>query len=189
MATYLMFGKYSQEALDHISAERSAKAIALLKELGAETRAGYALMGEHDLVLVVEFPDNDERASGFGRVIAIARHHVQDGAGGEHRGIRSADRGIVRAPDGIRALRITAAADAGQQAAQPRLLLRGQAVGVRLALVLTRRGRAQPVTGQQAQVFLKRVIQPMNADDPVVLLADDALHHLETHFTMTRKLT
>ena len=64
MATYLMFGKYSQEALDHISAERSAKAIALLKELGAETKAGYALMGEHDLVLVVEFPDNDSALQG-----------------------------------------------------------------------------------------------------------------------------
>ncbi len=59
-----MFGKYSQEALDHISAERSEKAIALLKELGAETRAGYALMGEHDLVLVVEFPDNDRAIQG-----------------------------------------------------------------------------------------------------------------------------
>ena len=75
MATYLMFGKYSQEALDHISAERSEKAIALLKGLGAETKAGYALMGEHDLVLVVEFPDNESalKASvGLSRLLGIS---------------------------------------------------------------------------------------------------------------------
>jgi uncharacterized protein with GYD domain len=75
MATYLMFGKYSQEALDQISAERSEKAIALLKDLGAETKAGYALMGEHDLVLVVEFPDNESalKASvGLSRLLGIA---------------------------------------------------------------------------------------------------------------------
>jgi uncharacterized protein with GYD domain len=75
MATYLMFGKYSQEALDKISAERSEKAIALLKGLGAETKAGYALMGEHDLVLIVDFPDNDSaiKASvGLARLLGIA---------------------------------------------------------------------------------------------------------------------
>jgi uncharacterized protein with GYD domain len=75
MATYLMFGKYSQEALDHINAERSEKAIALLRELDAETKAGYALMGEHDLVLVVEFPDNESaiKASvGLSRLLGIS---------------------------------------------------------------------------------------------------------------------
>jgi uncharacterized protein with GYD domain len=75
MATYLMFGKYSQDSLDHISAERSEKAIALLKDLGAETKAGYALMGEHDLVLVVDFPDNESaiKASvGLSRLLGIS---------------------------------------------------------------------------------------------------------------------
>jgi len=70
-----MFGKYSQDSLDHISAERSEKAIALLKDLGAETKAGYALMGEHDLVLVVDFPDNESaiKASvGLSRLLGIS---------------------------------------------------------------------------------------------------------------------
>jgi uncharacterized protein with GYD domain len=57
MATYLMFGKYSAEALKGISAKRTDEAKALLKQHGGELRAAYALLGFVDLVMVVDLPD------------------------------------------------------------------------------------------------------------------------------------
>jgi len=59
MATYLMFGKYSMEATKAISAKRSDKAIALIKQNGGELKSGYALLGDIDLVLIVELPDTE----------------------------------------------------------------------------------------------------------------------------------
>ncbi len=57
MATYVMMGKYSAEAIKGISARRSDEAKALIKKHGGELKAGYALLGGVDLVLVVELPD------------------------------------------------------------------------------------------------------------------------------------
>ena len=56
MATFFMFGKYSSEALKEMSAERTDKAVSLLKKYGGEVNSMYALLGEHDLVLIVDFP-------------------------------------------------------------------------------------------------------------------------------------
>jgi uncharacterized protein with GYD domain len=56
MATYLLFGKYSIDALAKISAARTKSANAILGDCGGVLKAGYALLGETDLVLVVEFP-------------------------------------------------------------------------------------------------------------------------------------
>ena len=60
MATYFMFGKYSLEGMKGISAGRSTKAMALIKKHGGELKAGYALLGEVDLVLIVEMPDTGQ---------------------------------------------------------------------------------------------------------------------------------
>ena len=60
MATYLMFGSYSPDAIKEISAERTAKASALIKKHGGELTGGYALLGEHDLVLIVELPGTEQ---------------------------------------------------------------------------------------------------------------------------------
>jgi len=60
MATYLMLGKYSIEAVKEISAERTKKAAALIKECGGEVKAWYALLGEKDLLFIVEFPGTEE---------------------------------------------------------------------------------------------------------------------------------
>lgn len=57
MATYLMFGRYSPEALSKISSKRTAGAAALIKKHGGELKAGYALLGKEDLVLVADLPD------------------------------------------------------------------------------------------------------------------------------------
>lgn len=60
MATYLMFGKYSQDSVKQISTSRTDQAIALIRKNGGELKSGYALLGETDLVLVVELPDNQQ---------------------------------------------------------------------------------------------------------------------------------
>jgi len=57
MATYLMFGKYSAGSIKEISAKRTDKTAALLKKHGGKLVSGYVLLGEHDLVLIVELPD------------------------------------------------------------------------------------------------------------------------------------
>ena len=60
MATYLMFGKYSQDSVKQISTSRTDQAIALIRKNGGELKSGYALLGKTDLVLVVELPDNQQ---------------------------------------------------------------------------------------------------------------------------------
>ena len=57
MSTYLMFGKYSLDALKSVSAKRTDQAIALIKQNSGELTAGYVLLGEIDLVMIVNFPD------------------------------------------------------------------------------------------------------------------------------------
>ena len=56
MLTFIMFGKYSFGAVKEISAERTAKATAIIGDIGGKVKAGYALLGEHDIVIIVDFP-------------------------------------------------------------------------------------------------------------------------------------
>ena len=60
MTTYLMFGKYSIDALAKISAARTKSANAILGDCGGVLKGAYALLGETDLVLIVEFPSIDK---------------------------------------------------------------------------------------------------------------------------------
>jgi uncharacterized protein with GYD domain len=60
MATYLMSGRYSLDAVKEISAERTDKATAVIKKHGGKVKAGYALLGENDLVLIVDFPGTEQ---------------------------------------------------------------------------------------------------------------------------------
>lgn len=57
MPIFMMFGKYSSEALKGISAERTEKAVALIKSNGGKVVSMYAVLGEHDLVFTLDFPD------------------------------------------------------------------------------------------------------------------------------------
>jgi uncharacterized protein with GYD domain len=57
MATFLMFGKYSADALKGISAKRTDEVKALIKKQGGELKAGYAVLGGVDLVMIVDLPD------------------------------------------------------------------------------------------------------------------------------------
>jgi len=57
MAKFFMYGKYSQEAMKGISAERTRKAINLIKKCRGKVNAAYALLGQYDIVLITDFPD------------------------------------------------------------------------------------------------------------------------------------
>ncbi|MBE9547192.1 MAG: GYD domain-containing protein [Proteobacteria bacterium] len=60
MSIFFMFGKYSTEALKKISSERTDKAVAVIKKHGGEVKSMYCLLGEHDLILIVEFPNIEQ---------------------------------------------------------------------------------------------------------------------------------
>ena len=59
MPIFLMFGKYSSESMKGISAERTEKSVALIKEHAGKIISMYAVMGEHDLVFTIDFPDSE----------------------------------------------------------------------------------------------------------------------------------
>jgi uncharacterized protein with GYD domain len=57
MSTYFMFGKYSVDAVKSLSTKRTDRTLALIKGHGGELVAGYALLGNIDLVIIANFPD------------------------------------------------------------------------------------------------------------------------------------
>lgn len=56
MGLYLMHGKYNPGALQEISPERTEKAKDLVQENGGNIKASYALLGDNDLLFIVNFP-------------------------------------------------------------------------------------------------------------------------------------
>jgi uncharacterized protein with GYD domain len=75
MSTYFMFGKYSHDSIKQISAKRSDDAMAEIGKNGGKLHEGYALLGEHDLVLIVDFPSTEQamKASvGLAKLLGIS---------------------------------------------------------------------------------------------------------------------
>ena len=60
MVTYFMFGKYSSESLNQMSTERTDKAVSLINKFGGQVNLMYTLLGEQDIVLIVDFPDLEQ---------------------------------------------------------------------------------------------------------------------------------
>jgi uncharacterized protein with GYD domain len=60
MATFILFGKYSAEALKGVSEARTKKAAALVKKLKGKVIGMYATLGEKDLVFILELPGLDD---------------------------------------------------------------------------------------------------------------------------------
>ena len=60
MSIFMMFGQYTPEALKGISPERTRQAVALIEENGGKVRSMYAVLGEHDLVFVLDFTDTEK---------------------------------------------------------------------------------------------------------------------------------
>jgi uncharacterized protein with GYD domain len=59
MSTYVLFGRYSPEALKAASPRRTEDCAAFIKSLGGEIQGGYSLLGQTDLLLIVDLPDNE----------------------------------------------------------------------------------------------------------------------------------
>jgi len=70
MPIFMMFGNYSSEALRGVSSERTEKAIELIEQNGGKVVSMYAVMGEHDLVLTLDFPDAEKA---FATSVALNR--------------------------------------------------------------------------------------------------------------------
>lgn len=60
MATFLMFGKYSPEAVKKISAERTEKTVKLAKKFKGDIKGMYALLGEYDLLFIADLPGAEQ---------------------------------------------------------------------------------------------------------------------------------
>jgi uncharacterized protein with GYD domain len=60
MPIFMMFGKYSQDSLTGVSAERTKKALKIIEKNGGKIISMYAVIGEHDLVFTLDFPDADK---------------------------------------------------------------------------------------------------------------------------------
>ncbi len=56
MATFIMMGRYSPDAMKQISAKRTTKGTQIVRQCGGELVAVYATMGKTDLLVVAEFP-------------------------------------------------------------------------------------------------------------------------------------
>jgi uncharacterized protein with GYD domain len=56
MGTFVMFGKYTHGAMEEMSPDRTEKANNLIKKLGGEVISTYALLGQQDLICIVDFP-------------------------------------------------------------------------------------------------------------------------------------
>jgi len=56
MAKFLMYGKYSKEAVDGISVDRTKKALEVITNAGGKVNSMYALLGKYDIVLITDFP-------------------------------------------------------------------------------------------------------------------------------------
>ncbi|HID76858.1 MAG TPA: GYD domain-containing protein [Planctomycetaceae bacterium] len=57
MSTFFMFGKYSAESAEKISRERTQKVTQLIEELGGRVKAIYAVLGNYDVIMLVEMPN------------------------------------------------------------------------------------------------------------------------------------
>lgn len=60
MPIFIMFGKYSSDALRGISPARTGKAVELIEKNGGKIVSMYAVLGEHDLVFTLDFPDAEK---------------------------------------------------------------------------------------------------------------------------------
>lgn len=60
MGIFFMFGKYTSNAVENISVERTNQAVNEIKKLGGEVNAMHVLLGEYDLCFCVTLPGIEE---------------------------------------------------------------------------------------------------------------------------------
>ena len=60
MPIFMLFGKYTSEALKGISSKRTEQAVRLIEKNDGKVISMYAVLGEHDLVFTLDFPDAEK---------------------------------------------------------------------------------------------------------------------------------
>jgi uncharacterized protein with GYD domain len=60
MSIFLMFGKYSSDSAKNISSDRTEKARKVIQKHDGKIISMFAVMGEHDLVFTIDFPNADK---------------------------------------------------------------------------------------------------------------------------------
>jgi uncharacterized protein with GYD domain len=60
MSTYFMFGSYSPDSVMRISAQRTDDTRDMIEQQGGKLEAAYALLGDTDLVLIVDMPNTEQ---------------------------------------------------------------------------------------------------------------------------------
>ena len=56
MATFILFGKYSAEALKGMSPARTQQITDTIKKFGGQVQGMYATLGDQDLVFILQLP-------------------------------------------------------------------------------------------------------------------------------------
>lgn len=56
MGTFFMFGRYTSDSAEGISAERTTKVRQAIEGLGGQVKGIYALLGEYDVVIIADLP-------------------------------------------------------------------------------------------------------------------------------------
>ena len=75
MATYFMFGDYSNESVRKISAKRTGETKEWIEKQGGSLISAYALLGEKDIVLLVDLPNTEQAmrtSAGLSRMLGIS---------------------------------------------------------------------------------------------------------------------
>lgn len=57
MQTFFLFGTYSEKSIKSVSKKRTKAVKDIIKKMGGNLISIYALLGEWDLVIIVELPD------------------------------------------------------------------------------------------------------------------------------------
>jgi len=60
MAKYVMLGRYTAQSLQQMSSGRTAKTLAVVKQLGGTVESMYATLGANDLVFIMSFPTTQQ---------------------------------------------------------------------------------------------------------------------------------
>jgi uncharacterized protein with GYD domain len=60
MGTFFFFGRYTHDAIKDISARRTEKTKDMIEKLGGKLMGAYALLGEYDVLLIIELPGKEE---------------------------------------------------------------------------------------------------------------------------------
>ena len=63
MPIFMMFGKYDRDSLKDASEQRTKKTVKIIEKNGGKVISMYAVMGEHDLVFTLDFPDAEKAMS------------------------------------------------------------------------------------------------------------------------------